>query len=45
VLLNGTRDTLGLWVEKIEGAKFWLRVFNDLQMRGADLYLIFPALS
>lgn len=34
VQLDGTRDVLGLWIEQTEGAKFWLRVFNDLRNRG-----------
>jgi putative transposase len=28
------RDILGLWIEHTEGAKFWLKVFNDLKLRG-----------
>lgn len=40
VLPDGTRDILGLWIENTEGAKFWLRVFNDLKTRGvADLLI------
>jgi len=31
---DGTRDVLGLWIEQTEGAKFWLRVINDLKLRG-----------
>ncbi|MEZ5465857.1 MAG: transposase [Lysobacteraceae bacterium] len=31
VLADGTRDILGLWIENTEGAKFWMRVFNDLE--------------
>jgi len=31
---DGTRDVLGLWIEQTEGAKFWLRVVNDLKLRG-----------
>jgi putative transposase len=34
VLPDGTRDILGLWIENTEGAKFWLKVFNDLKTRG-----------
>ena len=34
VLPDGTRDVLGLWIEQTEGAKFWLKVFNDLKTRG-----------
>lgn len=34
VLPDGTRDILGLWIENTEGAKFWMKVFNDLKTRG-----------
>ena len=37
---DGTRDILGLWIENTEGAKFWLKVFNDLKTRGVDDILI-----
>jgi putative transposase len=40
VLPDGTRDILGLWIETTEGAKFWLRVFNDLQIRVPNDVLI-----
>ena len=40
VLPDGTRDILGLWIENTEGAKFWLKVFNDLKTRGAGDILI-----
>ncbi len=40
VLPDGTRDVLGLWIEQTEGAKFWLKVFNDLKTRGlADILI------
>jgi len=31
---DGTREILGLWIETTEGAKFWMKVFNDLHTRG-----------
>jgi Transposase and inactivated derivatives len=31
ILPDGTRDILGLWIENTEGAKFWMKVFNDLK--------------
>jgi len=31
VLPDGTRDILGLWIENTEGARFWMKVFNDLK--------------
>lgn len=37
---DGTRDVLGLWIEHTEGAKFWLRVVNDLKLRGVQDILI-----
>jgi putative transposase len=40
VLPDGTRDILGLWVENTEGAKFWMKVFNDLKTRGVTDILI-----
>jgi len=40
VLREGTRDILGLWIENTEGAKFWLKVFNDLKARGVNDMLI-----
>jgi transposase-like protein len=40
VLPDGTRDVLGIWIEQTEGAKFWLKVFNDLKTRGCNDILI-----
>jgi putative transposase len=40
VLPDGSRDILGLWIENTEGAKFWMKVFNDLQTRGVGDILI-----
>jgi transposase-like protein len=40
VRCDGTRDILGLWIEQTEGAKFWLKVFNDLRTRGVGDILI-----
>lgn len=37
---DGTRDILGLWIDNTEGAKFWMKVFNDLKTRGAHDILI-----
>jgi transposase-like protein len=31
---DGTREILGIWIETTEGAKFWMKVFNDLRTRG-----------
>ena len=40
VLPDGSRDILGLWIENTEGAKFWMKVFNDLHTRGVADILI-----
>jgi putative transposase len=37
---DGCRDILGLWIEGTEGAKFWMKVFNDLKTRGVNDILI-----
>ncbi len=37
---DGSREILGLWIENTEGAKFWMKVFNDLKTRGVDDVLI-----
>jgi putative transposase len=38
--LDGRKEVLGIWVETTEGAKFWLRVMNDLRARGIEDVLI-----
>ena len=35
-----TKDIPGLWIETSEGAKFWLRVMNELKNRGVNDILI-----
>lgn len=40
VLADGTRDILELWIENTEGAKFWMKVFNDLRTRGVNDIMI-----
>jgi transposase-like protein len=40
VLADGTRDILGIWIENTEGAKFWMKVFNDMKNRGCNDILI-----
>jgi putative transposase len=37
---DGTKEVLGLWIEQTEGAKFWLRVMNELKDRGIEDILI-----
>ena len=38
--VSGRQEVLGLWVEETEGARFWLRVFNDLKARGVQDILV-----
>jgi transposase-like protein len=40
VLVDGTRDILGVWIAQTEGAKFWMQVFADLKTRGCEDILI-----
>jgi putative transposase len=37
---DGSKEILGLWIEQTEGAKFWLRVMNELRNRGVADMLI-----
>lgn len=37
---DGKKEVLGLWIEQTEGAKFWLKVFNELKNRGLNDILI-----
>lgn len=40
VNMDGHKDILGLWLDKNEGAKFWLNVFTELKNRGLNDILI-----
>jgi putative transposase len=40
ILPDGTKEILGIWIEQTEGAKFWLRVMNELKNRGVADILI-----
>ena len=40
VRADGSKEILGLWIEQTEGAKFWLRVMNELKDRGVEDILI-----
>ena len=31
IAADGTKDVLGLWIEQNEGAKFWLKVMNEIR--------------
>jgi putative transposase len=37
---DGKKEVLGLWLEQTEGARFWLKVFNELKNRGLQDVLI-----
>ena len=37
---DGIKEVLGIWVEQNEGAKFWMKVMNDLRNRGVKDILI-----
>jgi len=37
---DGKKEVLGIWVETTEGARFWLRVMNELKARGVQEVLI-----
>src|SRR5499425_312870 len=37
---EGEKEVLGLWIEQTEGAKFWLKVMNELKTRGVGDVLI-----
>lgn len=37
---DGRKDVLGLWIEQNEGARFWLKVMNELRNRGVEDILI-----
>jgi putative transposase len=37
---DGKKQVLGIWIETNEGAKFWLRVMNELRNRGVEDVLI-----
>ncbi len=40
VRADGTKEILGLWLEQNEGAKFWMRVMNEMKSRGVEDILI-----
>ena len=40
VRADGTKEILGLWLERNEGAKFWLRVMNEFKNRGVEDVLV-----
>jgi putative transposase len=38
--VDGRKEVLGIWVETTEGAKFWMRVCNELKARGVEDVII-----
>jgi len=36
IVPDGSRDSLGIWIEQTEGAKSWMKVFTDLKTRGSQ---------
>ena len=40
VNVHGGKEVLGIWIEQNEGAKFWLKVINELKTRGVRDILI-----
>ena len=38
--MDGRKDVFGIWIEKAEGAKFWLSVLTELRNRGLHDVLI-----
>jgi putative transposase len=41
ITMHGTKEVLGIWIEQNEGAKFWLKVVNELKVRGVrDLLVV-----
>jgi len=40
ITLEGFKDVLGIWLERTEGAKFWMKVMTELKNRGVqDIYI------
>ena len=40
ITLEGKKDLLGMWAAETEGAKFWMQIMNDLQVRGVkDMFI------
>jgi putative transposase len=37
---DGKKDVLGIWIEQNEGAKFWMKVMNEVRNRGVHDILI-----
>lgn len=40
VTIHGTKEVLGIWIAQTEGAKFWLKILNELKTRGVEDMLV-----
>ncbi|MEE9391733.1 MAG: IS256 family transposase [Planctomycetota bacterium] len=40
---DGRKETLGMWVQRTEGAKFWLSILSELRQRGIQDILVLCA--
>ena len=40
IRMDGQKEALGLWIERNEGAKFWMGIMNELKNRGVKDILI-----
>jgi len=41
VRTDGTKDVLGMWMQRTEGAKFWLTILTELRERGVkDVFIM-----
>ena len=40
IRLDGQKEILGMWIERNEGAKFWVGILNELKSRGVQDILI-----
>jgi transposase-like protein len=38
--VGGRQEVLGLWIEETEGARFWVKVLNDVKARGVQDILV-----
>jgi len=38
--MEGLKEVLGIWIQKTEGAKFWLQIITELKNRGVQDILI-----
>jgi transposase-like protein len=40
IRLDGQKELLGMWIERNEGAKFWMGILNELKTRGVQDILL-----